>query len=201
MVTYGANYTFAKNLATAASWNNNLVDPVNLRNDYNPVPYDRTQVFNIHYLVDLGQALQGRQPDVLRGRQRMAGFRHFAGDERVPAGFRERRELRFWLRRDFADAGIMGQPNESCQRSHLPHRVRHSARQQRRDPLRNEHESDGLAGHPGHATDADPGRESPSAERSSTSSSIHWPSACRNQEPTACTGCRICTGRLTSITT
>jgi hypothetical protein len=59
IVTFGANYTFAKNLATAASYNNNLVDPVNLRNDYNPVPYDRTQVFNIHYLVDLGKRYKG----------------------------------------------------------------------------------------------------------------------------------------------
>ncbi|HKF50169.1 MAG TPA: carboxypeptidase-like regulatory domain-containing protein [Terracidiphilus sp.] len=59
MVSYGANYTFAKNLATAASWNNNIVDPVNLRNDYNPVPYDRTHVFNIHYLVDLGTRYKG----------------------------------------------------------------------------------------------------------------------------------------------
>jgi hypothetical protein len=60
MVTYGANYTFAKNLATAASWNNNIVDPVNLRNDYNPVPYDRSQVFNIHYLLNLGQRYKGK---------------------------------------------------------------------------------------------------------------------------------------------
>lgn len=59
MVTFGANYTFAKNLAVAASWNNNLVDPVNLRNDYNPVPYDRTQTFNIHYLVNLGRLYKG----------------------------------------------------------------------------------------------------------------------------------------------
>lgn len=59
MVTWGANYTFSKNLATAASYNNQLVDPVNLRNDYNPVPYDRTQVFNIHYLVDLGRRYKG----------------------------------------------------------------------------------------------------------------------------------------------
>jgi hypothetical protein len=58
-VTYGANYTFAKNLATAASWNNNIVDPVHLRNDYNPVPYDRTNVFNIHYLVNLGKLHKG----------------------------------------------------------------------------------------------------------------------------------------------
>jgi hypothetical protein len=59
MVSWGANYTFAKNLATASSFNNQLVDPANLRNDYNPVPYDRTQVFNIHYLVDLGTRYKG----------------------------------------------------------------------------------------------------------------------------------------------
>ena len=58
-LTWGANYTFAKNLATASSWNNIIVDPVNLRNDYNPVPFDRTQVFNIHYLVDLGRLYKG----------------------------------------------------------------------------------------------------------------------------------------------
>jgi hypothetical protein len=55
LISWGSNYTFAKNLATASSWNNNIVDPVNLRNDYNPVPYDRTQVFNIHYLIDFGR--------------------------------------------------------------------------------------------------------------------------------------------------
>jgi hypothetical protein len=59
IISFGANYTFAKNLATAASWNNNIVDPVNLRNDYNPVSYDRTQVFNIHYLLDLGRRYKG----------------------------------------------------------------------------------------------------------------------------------------------
>ncbi len=59
IVSWGANYTFAKNLATASSYNNQLVDPVNLRNDYNPVPYDRTQTFNIHYLVDLGKRYKG----------------------------------------------------------------------------------------------------------------------------------------------
>jgi hypothetical protein len=54
-LTYRANYTFAKNLATAASYNNNIVDPVNLRNDYGPTPYDRTQVFNISYFFDPSQ--------------------------------------------------------------------------------------------------------------------------------------------------
>ncbi|MGI4829989.1 MAG: carboxypeptidase regulatory-like domain-containing protein [Janthinobacterium lividum] len=58
-IQFGANYTFSKDLATAASYNNVIPDPVNLRNEYNPVPFDRTQVFNIHYLVDLGKRYRG----------------------------------------------------------------------------------------------------------------------------------------------
>jgi hypothetical protein len=48
---FGANYTFSKNLGVATGY---TPDPFNLRNDYNAVPYDRTHVFNVHYLVDLG---------------------------------------------------------------------------------------------------------------------------------------------------
>jgi hypothetical protein len=58
-VSFGANYTFAKNLATASAYNNVIVDPVNLRNDYNAVPYDRSQVFNAHYLIDEGRRYKG----------------------------------------------------------------------------------------------------------------------------------------------
>ncbi len=58
-VQFGANYTFAKELATAASYNNVIPDPMNLRNEYNPVPYDRTHVFNVHYLIDLGKRYHG----------------------------------------------------------------------------------------------------------------------------------------------
>ncbi|HZL28598.1 MAG TPA: carboxypeptidase regulatory-like domain-containing protein [Acidobacteriaceae bacterium] len=58
-VQYGVNYTFSKDLATAASYNNQLVDPVNLRNDYNPAPFDRTHAINAHYLVDLGRRYHG----------------------------------------------------------------------------------------------------------------------------------------------
>ncbi len=90
MVTWGANYTFAKNLATAASYNNQLVDPVNLRNDYNPVPYDRTQVFNISLPGRPGHTLQGREAVAQRARQRLDGLRNLAGHERVPAGIGER---------------------------------------------------------------------------------------------------------------
>ena len=58
-VQFGANYTFSKDLATAASYSNQIPDPLNLRNDYNPVPFDRTQVFNIHYLIDVGRRYHG----------------------------------------------------------------------------------------------------------------------------------------------
>jgi hypothetical protein len=58
-VQFGANYTFSKDLATAASYNNVIPDPLNLRNEYNPVPFDRTHVFNVHYLVDLGKRYHG----------------------------------------------------------------------------------------------------------------------------------------------
>jgi Carboxypeptidase regulatory-like domain/TonB-dependent Receptor Plug Domain len=59
IVTWGANYTFSKDLATAASYSNALADPLNLRNDYNPATFDRSQVFNIHYLVNFGKRYKG----------------------------------------------------------------------------------------------------------------------------------------------
>ncbi len=58
-IQYGANYTFSKDLATAASYNNVIPDPLNLRNEYNPVPFDHTHVFNIHYLIDFGTRYRG----------------------------------------------------------------------------------------------------------------------------------------------
>jgi hypothetical protein len=58
-LTWGANYTFSKDLATAASYNNVLPDPINLRNDYNPAPFDRTHVINVHYLLNLGTRYHG----------------------------------------------------------------------------------------------------------------------------------------------
>ena len=58
-MVFGVNYTFSKTLATAASYTNLIVDPVNLRNDYNPVSYDRTNVFNAHYTIDIGKRYKG----------------------------------------------------------------------------------------------------------------------------------------------
>ncbi len=58
-IQFGANYTFGKVLATGASYNNYVPDPLNLRNEYNPVPFDRTHVLNFHYLIDIGTRYHG----------------------------------------------------------------------------------------------------------------------------------------------
>ena len=85
LFSWGANYTFAKNLATGASYSNQMVDPVNLRNDYNPVPYDRTQVFNIHYLLDLGRRYKGGAWWI----QELANGWRFSGISQIMSGFPE----------------------------------------------------------------------------------------------------------------
>jgi hypothetical protein len=82
-VSYGANYTFAKNLATASSYNNVIPDPVNLRNDYIPAPFDRTQVFNVHYLVDLGRRYKGGR----RLLSQAANYWQISGVSSVMSGF------------------------------------------------------------------------------------------------------------------
>ncbi len=60
-IQYGVNYTFSKNLAVAPSYASTLPDPVNLANDYGPVSYDRTHVFNAHYMIDLGTRIRGNK--------------------------------------------------------------------------------------------------------------------------------------------
>jgi len=82
-VSYGANYTFAKNLATASSYSNIIPDPVNLRNDYTPVSFDRTQVFNVHYLVDEGRRYKGGS----RLLSSAANYWQFSGVSSVMSGF------------------------------------------------------------------------------------------------------------------
>jgi len=88
LVTFGVNYTFSKTLATAASYNNTIVDPVNLRNDYNPAPYDRTHVFNAHYQVDFGRRYHGDSTlwkQVANGWQ-LSGIELWQSGIDIPAG-------------------------------------------------------------------------------------------------------------------
>ncbi len=87
-IQYGVNYVFSKELATAASYNNNLVDPVNLRNDYNPATFDRTHTINAHYLVDFGKHYHGDRrlfSAALNGWQ-LSGISQFASGEDLASG-------------------------------------------------------------------------------------------------------------------
>jgi len=54
-ISWGANYSFSKVLATAASYNNVIPNPLDLRDEYNPAPFDRTHVVNVHYLINFGK--------------------------------------------------------------------------------------------------------------------------------------------------
>ncbi len=88
LVQFGLNYTFSKDLATAAGYTNQLVDPVNLRNDYNPAPFDRTNVFNSHYLLDLGKRYRGDSrllSQVSNGWQ-VSGISTWMSGQNLPAG-------------------------------------------------------------------------------------------------------------------
>ena len=115
MITWGANYTFAKNLATASSYNNQLVDPVNLRNDYNPVPYDRTQVFNIHYLVALGTRYKGGHTLF----KELANGWSVSGISQVMSGFPLASENgnNFGFGASFANAVQVSNPNQANQQA------------------------------------------------------------------------------------
>jgi hypothetical protein len=88
MIQFGANYTFSKDLATAASYNNIIVDPVNLRNDYNPATFDRTNVVNVHYLIDLGKRYHGdrRLFSELANGWQISGISTFSSGQNLASG-------------------------------------------------------------------------------------------------------------------
>jgi hypothetical protein len=88
IIQYGANYTFSKDLATAAGYNNQLPDPMNLRNSYNPAPFDRTHVVNVHYLVDLGKRYHGDHHLVseLANGWQISGISTFMSGENLAVG-------------------------------------------------------------------------------------------------------------------
>ena len=53
-INYLVNYTFSKAMGILGEGGNNGVgDPINIKNDYGPLPNDRSQVFNAAYIVQL----------------------------------------------------------------------------------------------------------------------------------------------------
>jgi hypothetical protein len=59
-VYFGANYTFSKSLGIKGGYSNGYAgDSFNPRNDYGPLAYDRTQIFNAYYNFDFGSKYHG----------------------------------------------------------------------------------------------------------------------------------------------
>ena len=58
-LTYGVNYTWSKALGIRDGYyNGNASDATNLRNNYGPLSFDRSQIFNASYAYDLGSLLK-----------------------------------------------------------------------------------------------------------------------------------------------
>jgi len=56
------NYTWSKNLGEKGGYQNgNAGDSFNVRNDYGPIAYDRSQIFNAAYNFDLGSRYHGNR--------------------------------------------------------------------------------------------------------------------------------------------
>ena len=61
-LTYGINYTWSKALGIRDGYyNGNASDATNLRNNYGPLSFDRTNIFNASYTYDLGSPYKGRR--------------------------------------------------------------------------------------------------------------------------------------------
>ena len=61
-LTYGINYTWSKALGIRDGYyNGNASDATNLRNNYGPLSFDHTNIFNASYAYDLGNPYKGNR--------------------------------------------------------------------------------------------------------------------------------------------
>ncbi len=61
-LTYGLNYTWSKALGIKDGYyNGNAADATNLRNNYGPLSFDRTHIFNASYAYDVGSPYKGKR--------------------------------------------------------------------------------------------------------------------------------------------
>jgi hypothetical protein len=59
---FGANYTFSKAMGVRGGYGNGIPgDSFNVWNDYGPLAYDRSQIFNVWYYVDFGSHVHGNR--------------------------------------------------------------------------------------------------------------------------------------------
>jgi hypothetical protein len=63
IATFHMNYTFSKNLGVRGSYfNGTAADSFNPHNNYGPLSYDRSQIFNISYFLNFGTWYHGFKP-------------------------------------------------------------------------------------------------------------------------------------------
>jgi hypothetical protein len=63
---YGLNYTWSKALGIRGDWRSGQIgDPTDMRNNYGPLAFDRSQILSAHYSYDLPKLFQGNA--LLRG--------------------------------------------------------------------------------------------------------------------------------------
>jgi len=61
-LNYGANYTWSKALGVRGGYSNGIPgDSFNVWNDYGPLAYDRSHIFNVWYYVDLGSHIHSNK--------------------------------------------------------------------------------------------------------------------------------------------
>ncbi len=190
---------------------------MNLRNDYNPAPFDRTHVFNAHYLIDFGKRYHGRPPPDLGGsptdgrspasRQLQSGVDlPSAQGENFGFGYGSLQVAQVYTVQQAQSTSIQPRLHE---RSTTSRRIRTGNQY-----CVNEPEPDGLAGHAGLSADADLNCNPAGGSKQRTSTSIRPASAFRclaarrpermRSRPTprarVCTGCRTSTDRRTRTT-
>lgn len=72
---YGVNYTFSKALGIlGANGDGTPADPFNYRDDYGPLAFDRTHIFNATYSYTLGDIVHGRLLGTLANRWMISGI-------------------------------------------------------------------------------------------------------------------------------
>lgn len=75
---YGVNYTFSKALGIlGADGTGTPADAFNYRNDYGPLAFDRTHIFNATYSYTLGDVVHGRLLGTLANRWMISGITNF----------------------------------------------------------------------------------------------------------------------------
>ncbi len=73
-LNFGINYTWSRSLGYRGGYyNGNSIDPINLRNNYGVLSYDRTNVFNSSYSYDFGRLTTRRVVSQIANGWRLSG--------------------------------------------------------------------------------------------------------------------------------